>query len=203
MTTDQQPAAAEAAPGHDSGAADLDGESDQPPAGGADGLFDREAVDGLHVVGLDESGFAGLDVDRWCGIAERALEGEGVAGGRLDLVFVDLDAMADLNTEHMGHEGPTDVLAFPLDGPAALDGSADDAPPLHLGDVIVCPQRAADQAPDHAGSLDAELTLLVVHGVLHVLGHDHAEPAERLAMQARERWHLARDGINHPVPVSG
>ena len=50
--------------------------------------------------------------------------------------------------------------------------------PVLLGDVVVCPAVAADQAPTHAGTVDDELALLVVHGVLHVLGHDHAEPAE-------------------------
>ena len=68
--------------------------------------------------------------------------------------------------------------------------------PLLLGDVVICPAVAARQAPDHAGTVDDELALLVVHGVLHVLGHDHAEAHERPAMQARERqllelhhWH--------------
>ena len=58
--------------------------------------------------------------------------------------------------------------------------------PVLLGDVVVCPAVAADQAPTHAGTLDDELALLVVHGILHVLGHDHAEPDETAAMRARE-----------------
>jgi probable rRNA maturation factor len=68
--------------------------------------------------------------------------------------------------------------------------------PLLLGDVVICPAVAARQAPEHAGTVDDELALLVVHGVLHVLGHDHADDEERLIMQARERellelyiWH--------------
>jgi probable rRNA maturation factor len=59
--------------------------------------------------------------------------------------------------------------------------------PLLLGDVVVCPSVAERQAPEHAGGYDDELALLVVHGVLHVLGHDHAEPEETAVMQARER----------------
>ncbi len=61
-----------------------------------------------------------------------------------------------------------------------------------LGDVVVCPAIAARQAPAHAGSYDDEIALLVVHGVLHVLGMDHAEPADEAAMQARERELLDR-----------
>ena len=61
-----------------------------------------------------------------------------------------------------------------------------------LGDVVVCPAVAARQAPEHAGSYDDELALLVVHGVLHVLGMDHAEAGEAAAMQARERELLDR-----------
>ena len=63
--------------------------------------------------------------------------------------------------------------------------------PVLLGDVVICPGVAADQAPSHAGTLDDELALLVVHGVLHVLGHDHAEPDEAQLMRARELDHLA------------
>ena len=70
--------------------------------------------------------------------------------------------------------------------------------PLHLGDVIICPAVARDQAPQHSGSEQAELSLLVIHGVLHVLGHDHAKPDEAAAMQARERHHLASLGYEHP-----
>jgi probable rRNA maturation factor len=64
--------------------------------------------------------------------------------------------------------------------------------PLLLGDVVVCPAVAARQAPQHAGSYEDELALLVVHGVLHVLGMDHADPAEEATMQARERELLDR-----------
>ncbi len=96
--------------------------------------------------------------------------------------------------------GPTDVLSFPIDAELAdvvlcapsPSRGPDRAPPdlgdmpILLGDVVICPAVAARQAPEHAGTLDDELALLVVHGVLHVLGHDHAEDAERTAMRARE-----------------
>ena len=67
-----------------------------------------------------------------------------------------------------------------------------------LGDVVVCPAVAAEQAPTHAGTLDDELALLVVHGVLHVLGHDHAEPDETATMRARELELLDRAPLARP-----
>jgi probable rRNA maturation factor len=122
--------------------------------------------------------------------------------------------LAHLNAEHMGHEGATDVLSFPLLPPAAFpphegrDSNLDDAtvefvlPPgrrVHLGDVIVSVERAAEQAAlgsggqtgDVAWSLGEELRLLIVHGTLHVCGWDHAESAEERAMRELERRILA------------
>jgi probable rRNA maturation factor len=98
----------------------------------------------------------------------------------------------------MGVDGPTDVLSFPLD---AADAAVPDGVPVLLGDVVVCPIVAAEQAPQHAGTLDDELALLVVHGVLHVLGHDHATPAETEVMQARERELLERHHWHGPAPA--
>ena len=136
------------------------------------------------VVASDEQDTEPVDVDRWSGLATAVLVDEGVEG-ELNLLFVDEDAMAALNQEHMGHDGPTDVLSFPIDGP---DAGADGL----LGDVVVCPAVARRNAPDHAGTYEDELALLVVHGVLHVLGHDHAEAAEAAVMRARESAHLER-----------
>ena len=81
------------------------------------------------------------------------------------------------------------MLSFPLDATTCDRRRRCDRPPptgvpVLLGDVVVCPAVAADQAPTHAGTLDDELALLVVHGVLHVLGHDHAEPDEAALMRA-------------------
>jgi probable rRNA maturation factor len=89
------------------------------------------------------------------------------------------------------------VLAFPIDDP--VEAAATDADtstpgpgPLLLGDVVVCPAVAERQAPEHATTYDDELALLVVHGVLHVLGHDHADVGETALMRAREREMLQR-----------
>ena len=140
-----------------------------------------------------------IDTERWAGLAAAVLNEEGVAGGELGLRFVDPGAMAELNLAHMGATGPTDVLAFPIDG--ANGRAPASGPAVLLGDVVVCPAYAAQAAdrgsltdPDHTrarGSLTDELALLVVHGVLHVLGYDHAHHEEAVAMQARERQLLA------------
>lgn len=120
-----------------------------------------------------------IDVDRWRALAAAALDSER-ADGELTLTFIGGDEIAELNLEHMGKPGPTDVLSFPLD-----DEPVPGVPTL-LGDVVVCPAVAAGQFTEHAGTLDDELALLVVHGVLHVLGHDHAEAAEATRMRDRE-----------------
>lgn len=132
------------------------------------------------------------DLERWRLLAERALATEGVVRGELNLVFIDSDAMAELNIEHMEGSGPTDVLAFPIDGedPEPRARVATNVPVL-LGDVVVCPEVAARNAAERGIEIDDELALLVVHGVLHVLGHDHAEADETAVMKAREQALLA------------
>jgi len=147
-----------------------------------------------------------VDVQRWSTLAEAVLVAEGIRGdAELSILFVDEDEIAVLNKRFMDVDGPTDVLSFPIDtdmaepgrwpdggteGPDRVPADNDDLP-LLLGDVVIAPEVALRNAPAHAGTLDDELALLVVHGTLHILGMDHAEPAERDAMQARERELLA------------
>lgn len=133
-----------------------------------------------------------VDGPRWARLASLVLNLEGVApGAEAGLSFVSSAAMAALNAAHVGHDSPTDVLAFPIDGLLASGSAASSAPPGMVGDIVICPAVAAAGAADHAGSVDDEIALLVVHGALHLLGHDHAEDAERARMQARERELLA------------
>jgi probable rRNA maturation factor len=132
-----------------------------------------------------------VDGPRWAGLLAAVLEAEGVAAGaEAGLTFVTPSAMAELNAAHMGGTGPTDVLAFPIDGIDAA-GAGGSSPPGMVGDVVICPVVAWAGAADHAGSDDDELALLVVHGALHLLGHDHAEVDDTTVMQARERALLA------------
>lgn len=135
-----------------------------------------------------------IDLRRWQRLAHDALTDTRVEG-ELTLTFVDRTDIAELNAEYMGKAGPTDVLSFPMD-----DDPVDGVPTL-LGDVVISPSVAAEQYAEHAGSLDDELALLVVHGILHVLGHDHGEPAEAAVMRARELDLLERFHWNGPAPV--
>jgi probable rRNA maturation factor len=159
----------------------------------------------------DEQSDQPVDTARWAALAEAVLGAEGVEGeAEVSVLFVDEAHIASLNQAHMGEMGPTDVLAFPIDGAGPSTGygwtpmaagrwpdaagpgpgrsyEPPDEEPLLVGDVVVCPAVAARQASDHAGSLDDELALLVVHGLLHLLGHDHGTDEERREMQERER----------------
>ena len=96
----------------------------------------------------------------------------------LSVLCVDRTSIAQLNAHHMDKTGPTDVLAFPMD----LPGETRPGEPAILGDVVLCPDVAAEQAPGHGSTPEAELDLLLVHGILHLLGHDHAEPVEKELM---------------------
>lgn len=134
-------------------------------------------------------------VDSLATAVQRTLEGEGVVAGSVDLIVVDTQAITALNIEHMGGAGPTDVLSFPLDDPSEGDGFGFMP---HVGDIVLCWAIATEQASDHAGSVDAELHLLVIHSALHLIGHDHAEESERVAMQSKEQHYLAQFGFEHP-----
>jgi probable rRNA maturation factor len=156
------------------------------------------------VVCANEQDDVDIDAARWAALAEAVLRAER-ASGELTLTFVDPAEIASLNAEHMGVDGPTDVLSFPLDAPAFIEPGGSvrlGETPVLLGDVVVCPSVAAIAAPDHGGSLDDELALLVVHGILHVLGHDHAEPDETAAMRERERALLSELHWRGPVPAT-
>lgn len=96
----------------------------------------------------------------------------------VSLLLVDEQTMAALNQEHMGKEGPTDVLAFPIDEPGEVPPDA----PAILGDVVLCPDVCAEQAPRFSRSAHEELQVLTVHGLLHLLGMDHADPAAEAQM---------------------
>jgi probable rRNA maturation factor len=109
----------------------------------------------------------------------------------LSMLLVDEAHMTNLHEKWMEEPGPTDVLSFPMDelrphsmaGPNRSRGrDGDEAEPVLLGDVVLCPQVAEVQARQHGHSSQAELELLTVHGVLHLLGYDHADPEEEAEM---------------------
>lgn len=134
-----------------------------------------------------------VQLGRWSELARLTLESAGVEGpAELNLTFVSEERIAQMNTRFMGESGPTDVLAFPLDVGAVDEAFAELDVPRMLGDVVICPSVAGQNASRHSGNLDDELALLTVHGVLHILGMDHADPAQAEVMESRERQLLAR-----------
>lgn len=145
----------------------------------------------LWVVLVDDQDLP-VDTARLKEVARRTAAAEG-AVGEISLVLVDPEHMAELHVEHMGEDGPTDVLSFPVDGLVTEPPPAG-SPPVLVGEVVVCPSVARDQAPGGPEALAGELDLLVVHGVLHILGHDHdtEEGAER--MRVLELRHAGRPG---------
>ena len=140
----------------------------------------------LVVVTDEQDPASAIEIDqaRWAALAEASLAERGIAGGELNVLFVDEDEMADLHEQHMGGHAPTDVLSFPIDADE-LDHLVGET--VLLGDVVVCPAYAQRQAAENGVAFDDELALLVVHGVLHILGMDHAEPDEAAEMHAAER----------------
>jgi probable rRNA maturation factor len=109
---------------------------------------------------------------------------EGAAGREVSLLLTDDAEIHLLNRSYRGVDKPTDVLAFAFDEVQAEDRAPGPAP---LGDIAISVERAARQARARRVTLDSELELLAVHGLLHLLGHDHAEPAEARKMRARTR----------------
>lgn len=159
----------------------------------------------VDVFASDEQDDLPVELDRWVTLARAVLSSRGVkAPAEASLLFVDRDTIASLNDRYLGRSGPTDVLAFPIEdslrpaGRAAGDGSArpgtrEPAPGLLLlGDVVICPAVAAEDAADHGVDTTDELALLVVHGLLHLLGMDHQDDTEAEAMERVEQKLLAR-----------
>jgi probable rRNA maturation factor len=111
-----------------------------------------------------------VDQDGLRALARETLLAEGVADRELSISFVTSEEMAELHQRYLDEPGPTDVLSFSQDD--------DDL----LGDVIVCPAVAREQNPNAA----AEVRVLLVHGILHLLGYDHEEDEDRVRMWARQ-----------------
>ena len=158
-------------------------------------MGDEPPEPGPTIVVVDERAAPGagpeVDADRWGRLATDVLVDERLDEPRIELTvhFVDEQPIADLKRDHLGGDGsPTDVLAFPVDDPAEVPGDV----PVLLGDVVICPSVADRQASGGQGAYVDEVALLLVHGILHLLGHDHADPDEKAVMQQRERELLDR-----------
>ena len=159
----------------------------------------------IDVFAADEQQSHPMDVARWAELARHVLAARGVKGEtEVSLLFVDEDAMAALNEQFLDKSGPTDVLSFPIEDEPGPTGrspdfggsgpgtSAENGALTLLGDVVICPVVAAKNAVEHEVTLDDEVALLVVHGLLHLLGMDHEEEGEAERMEALEQQLLKR-----------
>jgi probable rRNA maturation factor len=146
-------------------------------------------------VSIEIANESGVDVDEagLAGLARHVLDEMGVHPlAELSVLLVDEAAMTELHVRWMGEEGPTDVLAFPMDelrppqpgGGMHTDAESAEPSPIPglVGDVVICPQVATAQARQARHSAAAEIDLLCTHGILHLLGYDHADPAEHATM---------------------
>jgi len=130
---------------------------------------------------LDESG-AGVDIGEVIALSRFVLRRMRLhPGTQMCVRLVDEDTIAALNRRWMDTDGPTDVLAFPMD--ELSPGRAGDEPgEAYLGDIAVCPQVAQRQAAEHGQAAIEEIRLLTVHGILHLLGYDHADAEQHATM---------------------
>jgi probable rRNA maturation factor len=135
---------------------------------GADGSHPAVLISNRQPIPLDEPGLTAL--------ASQTLVAEGHHDVELSVSFVDEVEMADLHVRFMDGPGLTDVLSFPL-------GDVDERGVRLLGDVVIAPSVAARNNP---ADPSAEVRLLLVHGILHVLGYDHEDDEDRVAMWARQ-----------------
>ncbi len=151
----------------------------------------------MNVDICNESGHD-VDTDALLDLVRHVLDEMGIHPlAELSLLLVDAIAMERLHVQWMDEPGPTDVLAFPMD--ELRPGRRDDpeADPGLLGDVVLCPEVAARQAAAAGHSTAEELHLLTTHGILHLLGYDHADAETEQEMFAEQRrllaaWHAGR-----------
>ena len=125
--------------------------------------------------------------------ARAVLDLSGAPAEDLTIALVDERRIQELNRDFLGQDTPTDVLSFPAGEPDPETGD------LYLGDVVISVTRAAEQARERGHTLEAEMQLLVVHGVLHLMGHDHAGSAEKERMWAVQIRALERLGISPQI----
>lgn len=166
------------------------------------------------LVSVEVANESGVIVDEHAlvGVARHVLERMGVSPlAELSLLLVDVEQMEMLHVRWMGEQGPTDVLAFPMDeldlrgsrgvghGHGSGGAEPEEAAPAVLGDVVLCPEIAERQGLEAGHGAEAELQLLCTHGVLHLLGYDHGEPEEHeemfgLQAELLGSWAAARNG---------
>lgn len=142
-----------------------------------------------------------IDADPLVRLAELVLAEEKLPDHtEVSVVLVDASTMAEYNLRFMQKEGPTDVLAFPVEdlSPGVPPVRHPNGPPLVIGDVFVCPAVVAESANRGGVLFEHEMALMVVHGILHLLGFDHQDDDEAEQMEGRERELLSLVGVARP-----
>ena len=140
---------------------------------------------------------SGVDGRALVATAKKLLAAIGERDSSLSLTVVDDAAIRELNRDHRGKDKPTDVLSFPMfEGGEAPQAGVE----RMLGDVVISVETARRQAAEYDATLQRELYRLLIHGLLHVMGHDHEEAGERAEMETQER-RLA-DAIGMPWPYA-
>jgi probable rRNA maturation factor len=142
-----------------------------------------------------------LDAAGLVALGEQVMRSEGLPETTwVSLAFVGAEEMTRLNGEHMGRDGPTDVLSFPIESltPGVVPRPDPGGPPIVLGDVVVCPEVVDAQSRAAGVAFDDEMALMIVHGILHLLGYDHVRDDDAEAMEHRERELLALVGRERP-----
>ncbi|MBZ8178427.1 rRNA maturation RNase YbeY [Corynebacterium poyangense] len=165
---------------------------------------------------FNESGEASVNEEMLVDVLSYALHRLDVhPDAEASIHIVDLETIADLHLRWLDLEGPTDVMSFPMDelSPGFSSGGRPDSPdlgPAMLGDIVLCPAFALNQAKAAGHDLGHELALLTVHGCLHLLGYDHATPTEEREMFALQNeiladWYedLAERGVEYQPKPSG
>ena len=147
---------------------------------------------GPSVFFVDDRVKCSLEVksQEWTDLAFRVLSDLGISAPEVEMsiYFVDIEEIESLNKEYLGVDSPTDVLSFPIEDVIEIKKGV----PLLLGDVIICPAVASQQATKNSRSFEREISHLLIHGILHLLGYDHVLPKERKVMEDKEENLLER-----------
>ncbi len=150
------------------------------------GTPDRTRQDTIKVEISNTQGFLGVDAARLAGLVEGVLRDEGIEHATISVALVDNATIRRVNQKHLAHDWPTDVISFTL--------SAAGEPEL-VGELVVSTEMAAATAQEVSAEPAAELSLYVVHGLLHLCGYDDLSESDILEMRARESRHLRRHGL--------
>ncbi len=142
------------------------------------------------LVSVDPACASSVAAEWLAAIARRALEAEGVATAELGVLVTGDETVRALNRQYAGEDEATDVLSFSLREGEGMAGPPDGV--VRLGEVVISYPTAQRQAREAGHSTEAEVAHLLVHGILHLLGYDHAEAEEERRMRAREEELLGR-----------